>query len=128
MSVFFGTDFRRRIFTRIDDMKIGYIYLFGQEWEEWKKHNPPLAVLVDQLNSERCDKIYMDAFIPYQEIEAIQQIERIDIRELLDRILDSKYDDQLIVRGKIKSKDDKELSHQIEKEFNRISNLHNFKI
>jgi hypothetical protein len=84
-------------------MKIGYIHLFGQEYEDWKKHNRSFHVLVDQLNSEGCDKIYMDTFIPYQDIEAIQQIERIDIKTLFKDIFDSEiYEYQLFILGSAK--------------------------
>jgi hypothetical protein len=108
-------------------MRIGYIYLFGQEYEEWKKHNRPVSALIDELKELGCEKIYMDIFI---EDCGFKEIERIDIKELLDKILNSPGDDHLIVRGrakKINESDEKGLLNQVKKEVTRIYDLNNVK-
>jgi hypothetical protein len=82
-------------------MKIGYIYLFGQDYEEWKNHNKSLSVLIDELKSRGCEKICLDIFI---EKSVFKEIERIDINELLDEIHNSPGSHHLIIKGEGKNK------------------------
>lgn len=104
-------------------MRIGYIYLFGEEWREWKKHNKSIPALVEELKAADCDKIYLDVFI---EEYGLQEIERIDMKALMERISKSKEDDELIIRGKATKEKDPEQQAKIE--LKRIHNLHHRQI
>lgn len=111
-------------------MKIGYIYLYGEEWEEWQKKNPPLAKLIEELKELRCDKIYMDVFI---EDYTLTEIERIDMKELLERISGSSDNDEfeLYIRGRVDSEakmDDKDFQLHFMNEVKRIEKRHNRQI
>lgn len=101
-------------------MKIGYIYLYGEEWEEWKKHNKPLSEIIDDLKAEGCDKIYMDVFL---EDYTLTDIERLDMLDLFNRIANTPNDDELIIRGRI-NKNTSEIESQLQKELKRICNRH----
>lgn len=101
-------------------MKIGYIYLYGEEWEEWRKHNKPLPEIIDELKEIGCDKIYMDFFI---EDDAFPEIERISMKELLEIISEpsSHIDFELYLRGKVgKELEGEALQKQVKKEIERI--------
>jgi len=107
-------------------MKIGYIYLYGEEWEEWKKHNKPLTDIIQELKDFDCDKIYMDVFI---EEYGFPEIERIDMKELLIIILASQEEDKLLMRGMVAGEmSDQEFQTIIKKEVKRIDNRHNRQI
>lgn len=106
-------------------MKIGYIYLYGEEWEKWKKHNRPLPEIIAELKEIGCDKIYMDAFI---EENVIPEIERIDMKALLEKISGSAGNDEfeLYLRGRVeKAMSDEELQSVVKKEINRIHKRNN---
>ncbi len=104
-------------------MKIGYIYLYGEEWEEWKKHNKPLPEIIDELKTEGCEKIYMDIFI---ENYGFKEIERVDMKTLVDMFCKSKDDDQLVIKGRVKN--EKSTEELVEKEINRIKKIHHRQI
>lgn len=109
-------------------MKIGYIYLYGEEWEEWKKHNKPLIEIIDELKEIGCDKIYMDVFI---EDYTFPEIERIDIKALLEGIGGSSGEDEfeLYLRGRVNNKmDDKDFQRHVMNEVKRIDNRYNRQI
>lgn len=107
-------------------MKIGYIYLYGEEWEAWQKHNKPLPDIIQELKELGCDKIYMDVFI---EEYAFPEIERIDMKELLILILASQEEDQLFMRGRVAGEmSDKDFEAIIKREARRIDNRHNRQI
>ena len=109
-------------------MKIGYIYLYGEEWEEWKKHNKPLPDIIEELKELGCDKIYMDVFI---EDYAFPEIERIDMKELLERISGSSDIDEfeLYIRARVDNKiDDKGFQTRFKNEVKRIHNRHHRQI
>lgn len=104
-------------------MKIGYIYLYGEEWEDWKKHNRPLLEIVEELKELGCEKIYMDSFI---EDYTLKEIERIDMKQLLERIGNASEDEfELYLRGRVDNKmDDRSFQTRIKNELKRINNRH----
>ena len=108
-------------------MKIGYIYLYGEEWEDWKKHNIPLLEIVEELKELGCEKIYMDVFI---EDYTLKEIERIDMKELLERIGSATEDEfELYLRGRVDNKmDDRGFQTRIKNELKRINNRHDRQI
>ena len=109
-------------------MKIGYIYLFGQEWHEWKKHNKPIPEIIQELKELNCDKIYMDIFI---EEYGFPDIKRMNLKDLLEKVIFiSNHTDQLIMRGEsnININNQEEFENQIKKELYRIENLNIRKI
>lgn len=105
-------------------MKIGYIYLYGEEWEEWKKNNKPLSEIMDELKEIGCDKIYMDVFI---EDDIFPEIERIDMKELLESINGSSGEDdfELYLRGRVYKKPTfSNIKRQVNKEIERVEKRH----
>lgn len=110
-------------------MRVGYIYLFGQTWEEWKKHNKSLSQIIDELLLLRCDKIYMDVFI---EDYGFPEIERLDMVTLLEFLskneTETGEENELIIRGRVSRKVkpwDKKFKKHLTNELERIYNLHN---
>lgn len=103
-------------------MKIGYIYLYGEEWEDWKKHNKSIAEIIDELKELQCDKIYMDVFI---KDDIFPAIERIDMLGLLESVKNSTDTNifELYLRGKVDKKiNGKEIDVLVKKESARILN------